>query len=179
MKKIKKTKIIKALLASGLSLLFLGNAHAAVGSAHADVMSTTFNVSANIINPCTISATDMLFGNVTLSVGATATSQITIDCPAPITAYLRLNEGNHYSGGDGYRHLMQNVGGNDYFVSYELFSDLGMTEPFLHGFSGPYGGIGFTTEGGSWIVPVYGKIPVQAGVPSGTYTDIIQVTVDY
>ena len=76
---MKKTKIIKALLASGLSLLFLGNAHAAV-------MSTTFNVSANIINPCTISATDMLFGNVTLSVGATATSQITIDCPAPITA---------------------------------------------------------------------------------------------
>ena len=172
MKRTKQKKIIKALLASGLSLLFLGNAQA-------DVMSTTFNVSANIINPCTISATDMLFGNVTLSVGATATSQITIDCPGPITAYLRLNEGNHYSGGDGYRHLMQNVGGNEHLVSYELFSDLGMTQPFLISYSGSYGGVGFNTEGGSWIVPVYGKIPVQAGVPSGTYTDIIQVTVDY
>ena len=74
---------------------------------------------------------------------------------------------------------MQNVGGNDYFVSYELFSDLGMTEPFLPFSSGPHGGIGFTTEGGSWIVPVYGKIPVQMGKPSGTYTDIIKVTVDY
>ena len=178
MKKIKKTKIIKALLASGLSLLFLGNAHAAFsGNAHADVMTTTFNVSANIINPCTISATDMLFGNVTLSVGATATSQITIDCPAPISAYLRLNGGTHYSDGD--RHLMQTFGGSDYLVSYELYSDIGMTEPFLPDSSGPFGGVGFISEGGSWIVPVYGKIPVQAGKPGGTYTDIIQVTVDY
>ena len=171
MKKIKKTKIIKALLASGLSLLFLGNAHA-------DVMTTTFNVSANIINPCTISATDMLFGNVTLSVGATATSQITIDCPAPISAYLQLNQGNNYSSGS--RHLMQNVGGNEHLVSYELFSDLGMTQPFLSSYSGSYGGVGFNTGGGPWTVPVYGRIPTQSGsAPSGTYTDIIQVVVNY
>lgn len=167
---MKKNKIIKALLASGLSLLFLGNAQA-------DVMTTTFNVSANILNPCTISATDMLFGDVTLSVGATATSEITLNCPSQITAYLRLNGGNHYSDGD--RHLMQTVAGSDYLVSYELYSDIGMTEPFLPESSGPFGGVGFTTEGGSWIVPVYGKIPVQAGKPGGTYTDIIQVTVDY
>ena len=144
-------------------------------------MTTTFNVSANILNPCTISATDMLFGDVTLSVGATATSEVTIDCPTTITAYLRLNGGTHYSNGD--RHLMQTVAGSDYLVSYELYSDIGMTEPFLpkslHEFSGPFGGVGFTTGGGSWIVPVYRKIPVQAGKPGGTYTDIIQVTVDY
>lgn len=167
---MKKNKIIKALLASGLSLLFLGNAQA-------DVMTTTFNVSANILNPCTISATDMLFGDVTLSVGATATSEVTIDCPTTINAYLRLNGGTHYSDGD--RHLMQTVGGSDYLVSYELYSDIGMTEPFLPDSSGPFGGVGFISEGGSWIVPVYGKIPVQAGKPGGTYTDIIQVTVDY
>ncbi len=167
---MKKNKIIKALLASGLSLLFLGNAQA-------DVMTTTFNVSANILNPCTISATDMLFGDVTLSVGATATSEITLNCPSQITAYLRLNGGNHLASGQ--RYLSQTVGGNDYLVSYNLYSDVGMTEPFNPESSGPFGGVGFTTEGGSWIVPVYGEIPIQSGQPGGTYTDIIQVTVDY
>ncbi len=147
-----------------------------IAPAKADVMTTTFNVSANILSPCSVFATDMDFGDVTLSVGAKATSSITVACSSPVSGYVHIGGGLNFTSD---RNVHQVIGSNTYLVSYKLFIDLGETEEFLNSTTIGVGGVALSGTMFEETIPVYGSIPVQGSQPGGLYTDTVQVVVNY
>lgn len=173
---MKNNNLNKILLSCALSLGMFS-------SVNAEVLNTTFNVRANIINDCTIAATDMDFGDVNLGVGAYAQSTITVACSAAVNGYVQIDGGLHLDAtGEttDQRHLFQDIAGSSFYVRYDLYSDPSYSSPFAPtGWDGLSGGVAFSTEGGSYDIPVYGNIPIQFVKPAGVYLDTVGVIVTY
>lgn len=167
---MKKTKLVLALLASGLMMNF---------TAHAASVTTSFTVRANIAAPCTVTADDMDFGTVNLDNSNETNSNIYVNCPVGVNAYVTIGTGLSYDTSEDSRRLSQTIGGVDNFIQYSLYADNARTVPFRTFMSSGYGGVGITGTGLDETVPVYGYIPVQTSKPAGTYTDLVNVQVDY
>lgn len=166
----KKNKLVLALLASGL--MMGTNVYAAPAS-------TTFNVRANILAPCTVTADDLDFGTVDLNQNSESSSNIYVNCPVGVNATVKIGEGLNYNYSENSRMLSQKVGEEDHFINYSLYSDSARQNPFATYMSGPYGGVSIVGTGLDETVPVYGTIPGQSSKPAGTYTDVLSVQVDY
>ncbi|RVL93135.1 Csu type fimbrial protein [Sinorhizobium meliloti] len=132
----------------------------------------SFNVQANVIPNCMVTAQNIDFGNHgVLDANVDADGGLGVTC-TPGTAYtVGLNNGLN---GDSPTVRRMSLGGGA--VMYGLYKDAARSQPW--GNSGgdlvPGRGAGATQD-----LPVYGRVPPQTTPAPGTYTDTVVVTVTY
>lgn len=123
-------------------------------------------------NPCRISlATDLDFGTAeNLATAINQTSQITVRCPFGTTWRLALDNGVNATGST---RRMRSAEGN--YIPCELYRNSARTQRCGSSTSE-------TVTEFSWgefspsTNTVYGRVPVQAGVSSGTCLDTVTIT---
>jgi spore coat protein U-like protein len=151
---------------------------ALAGTAHAGTKTTTFTVSATVVENCVISAADMNLGNFFGDNDLNATSDITVRCTDGTDFTVNLSPG---SSGDYASRTLKN--GADSLV-FNLYTDDDHTKVWGDGISGGTfngGGLG----GGMGVartLTVRGQLLASenAGpVDAGLYTDLITATINY
>ena len=131
-------------------------------------------INANVPSGCRITAlSDLDFGTLSapLSAATDQSASLTLQCPSGTSWQVDLGAGNHNA---STRRMSSPAGA---YVGYQLYRNAARTQ--VWGSS-----VGGTTESGtstgaSTVVPIYGRIPAQAGISSGTYSDIVILTLTY
>jgi spore coat protein U-like protein len=140
--------------------------------------SATFNVTATVLQTCSVSASDLAFGgiNVVQNTETDATTTIALTCGSGVNYSVGLDAGQG-SGSTTTTRLMTNTGGSG-TLAYELFQDSGHSTNW-----GNNPGIDTdpsTGTGSQQSLTVYGVVPAgQQSTPYGTYGDTITVNVYY
>lgn len=135
---------------------------------------TTFDVTATVVNACDVSASNLAFGNYDpISVVATdATTTINVTCTLGATYSLRLNAGLNGAGVVTDRAMSNGVNS----LAYDLYTDALRTDIW-----GNDGATGVNGTGTGLSVPtiVYGRIPAGQTVGAASFTDTITVTLEF
>jgi spore coat protein U-like protein len=155
---------------------------AAAGSAGAATTTSTFTVTATVLKYCSVSATNLAFGNYTPSTGAlTNTSTVTYACTngTAITS-ITLNVGTT-TGATMAQRLMTNGTST---LQYNLYTSNAYSSIWGDGTGGSVTQAGTTGSGlaNTSTLTVYGKLPdstANQAVTTGSYSDTITVTVNY
>jgi spore coat protein U-like protein len=155
------------LLASISALVISSDGSALAGSANAPLP-----VSVVVANNCTIATAAVTFaGYDPLSSTATDSTggSVTITCTQGAATTIGLNFGTNTPAGPA------SMANGTYLLPYALYSDSGRTTL--------WGGTTFAPpvapSKAARTYPVYGRIPAGTDVPSGTYTDTVQATVNF
>jgi len=163
---IKRIKIIALFFV--VSLFFAGVAGAATTS-------TTLSVSTTVIPTCTVSATPVNFGSTDGQTTVYSNGGVTVNCVTGTVYNITLDGGLRASA--NWRQLADGAGN---FLNYELgrptfgeWGDSGYANTYLWGTS-----VGGTGTGVEQPYVVYGRL-YTGSVPPGTYTDVVNVTVNY
>lgn len=127
-------------------------------------------VSATLDPICYVVTRPLDFGTQTLQTDAVASTTVTVSCDAKTAYTLTLDFGRNNGTGPTDRRLAN--GSN--VLKYGLYRDSTAR-------SQPWGNTVATgvTGAGTGTHTIYGRIPVQPGVPPGTYSDIVQLTITY
>lgn len=137
---------------------------------------TTFQVTATVISVCTVSATDLAFGNYDASAGApndnTSTVSVTCSNGSPYTVALNAGTG---TGATVAVRRMSN-GGNT--LDYSMYTTAGRTTVWADGTGGTSTQAG-TGNGAGQNFTVFGRIPTGQFVTAGNYADTVTATVTY
>jgi spore coat protein U-like protein len=132
-----------------------------------------FRVEATVANNCTISATDLNFGERGLLTQLTqARSAVAVQCTRNDAFRISLDGG--ISGDPSNRRMRRADGGDE--VRYQLYTDTAGTRVWGDGTAGTEMVTGVGT-GDRQVVSVYGQIPAQSSVAPGAYGDVITATV--
>lgn len=132
----------------------------------------TMQVSIDIVNSCTITATDMAFPQENVESVATATATLTVDCTASDDDFTIALDG----GGSGDTSARRMDGPGTATIDYQLYSDSAYGTVWGNTTGQTVGG---TSTGGLQPYTVYGEILAQGAKPVGTYTDSITATVTF
>ena len=180
-----KTKINRRLLnILALSTMLL-YAAGLILQANAATSTSEMNVTANISATCTMSNTDLDFGEYD-AFGANdllATATITTTCTSGTTAHVEMDNGLHStreqrSGGRSlrstyYRHMSN--AGSDSKLQYELYMDEIHTNVWSSSHTQSIVGSGASED-----LSVYAKVfKNQLDAAAGSYTDTINITINY
>lgn len=139
---------------------------------------TTFNVTATVIDSCDVGANNLAFGNVepVNNLNIDAVGSVTVTCSLGTSYSVLLDDGANSSDGTVSTRRMNDGGSN--YLSYQLYSDTLRTSVW-----GETGGTNDVTGIGTGIgvpVVVYGRIPSgQQATQTGSYTDTINVTLNF
>jgi spore coat protein U-like protein len=140
-------------------------------------ISAVLTVTAVVIPECTISATNLAFGNydpvVTNAVAPLdSSSEISVYCTRNTQGTIALGNGLWFSGGRRLRNPAPD------FLTYSLFRDAGRTAQWLSAAPNVV-----TQTSTSKLTPmamtVYGRIPANQDPRLGAYTDTVQAVVNY
>lgn len=133
----------------------------------------TMRVTGGIGQACTLTAAPLSFGAWgNLGVARLGVSNLTVTC-ALGTPYTVGLDGGGVTGNVAARAM--GLGGLfPGVVGYQLYSDAGRS--VVWGDAPPVGGTG---TGAAQILPIYGRVPVQATPAQGSYSDRITVTITY
>jgi len=134
---------------------------------------TTFNVQTNLIGACSATASNMDFGDLPASSSFTnnGSSDVTVNC-SPGTVYaVRLNGGSNPTGVNTERRLRNGTG----YLTYYLYADSARTTIFVIDTTA----VMVTGNGSPQSTPIYGSITGSGSQPTGTYSDVVTVTVTY
>lgn len=147
-----------------LPLFGVSQAGAATGTA-------TMTVTAVVPSTCTITTTNMSFGDYDGTVDVAATGTVNIDCVDPAASIsLAVDSGNNGTVTD----FGMDAAAADVLL-YNLFEDAGLATPIT-----PAGSV---TLLAAPIFPlattIYGKIPASQAVANGLYTDTLTFTVTW
>lgn len=163
-------KTISTLRLAIASVLALGvmNANAA------NPASDTMTVTAQILDSCVISVTDMNFGQYdpvdankaadNISGAADITTACTLGSAPKVTLILNGAEADNTD-------RILTSGAN--VLSYGLYSNLARTTAWSAT------GVAVAATGVNVVTPVYGKIPMNQNKPLGTYTEAVTVEVGF
>ena len=138
---------------------------------------TTFDVKTTVMGACTLTATDMDFGNYDTTSGSPDDAQSVINhtCTAGTSASIAISQGNLGDSGSTDAVPVRGMTNGANTLAYSLSSSLagvewGNTknegEPFL-------------SDGTSTNIDVYGRIAANLPVFAGDYVDNLTVTVEY
>ncbi|MBR8157022.1 spore coat protein U domain-containing protein [Burkholderia cenocepacia] len=134
-----------------------------------------FSATADVINNCNISATNVNFGTASVLSGAlAATGSITAQCTNGDAWKIALNGGG--SGNVTARQMQRGGGGGA--VNYGLYTDAAHTVAWGDGTGGSATVTGVGT-GASQVVTVYGAVPAQTTPAPGNYSDTITATISF
>lgn len=134
-------------------------------------------ITIEIVQSCTVSATDLNFGAIasnsqTPVLGQTA---IQLHCGVGATVEVSLDDGSSPGGNTSRRRLAQDSGSDR--LDYGLYQDPGRT---IHwGDRSGRDTVEITTTGLAQTLPIYGEIPAGQRAREGTYSDMITVTLKY
>lgn len=134
-----------------------------------------FSATANVINDCNISATNVNFGTASVLSGAlAATGSITAQCTNGDAWKIALNGGG--SGNVTARQMQRSGGGGA--INYGLYTDAAHSVTWGDdtGGSATVTGVG---TGTSQVVTVYGAVPAQTTPAPGNYSDTITATISF
>ena len=155
-------------LAAGI-VLVLG-----VGRASAQTTaSTSFNVTATVVNRCTISAAALAFGSYdpTSATPVTGQSDLTVSCTRGAITWTGLDNGQHFGTS------RQMIGNTTEMLPYTLYRESSRTNQWG---STQATGVAWTSTGRApHTLTVYGTIPAGADVSAGAFTDTVQATVNF
>jgi spore coat protein U-like protein len=160
-----------------LRSVLIGSSLLAAMSAEA-TGSATFNVTATVVQTCSVTAADLAFGgiNVVQNLETDAQTTLTLTCGNGVTYSVGL-DGGQGSGGTTTTRVMTNTGGSG-TLNYTLWQDSGHTTNW--GNSPGTDTNPNTGTGSSQTMTVYGVVPAgQQSTPYGTYGDTITVNVYY
>ncbi|MBS0379727.1 MAG: spore coat protein U domain-containing protein [Proteobacteria bacterium] len=153
------------------------------GTALAGTATTTFGVSVTVNSNCLVSASNLAFPNYTPAGGnQTASTTVSVRCTKGSPFTVALNAGTT-TGGTFAQRLMSNGAGQT--VEYNLYTVSNFATVWGDGTAGTstVAGTGAGVAAGNAISEtVYGQLVDSAanqGVPPGSYTDTITVTVSY
>ncbi len=139
---------------------------------------TSFNVTASVVDSCSVSAGNVAFGNVepVNNANIDAVGSVTVTCSLGTSYSVLLDDGANSS--DGTVSTRRMTDGSSNYLSYQLYSDTLRTSVW-----GETGGTNDVTGTGTGLgvpVVVYGRIPSgQQETQTGSYSDTIGVTVNY
>lgn len=149
--------------------------------AHAGTATSTFAVTATVVNSCVInSATALAFPNydVNSATATTGSSTINVNCTKGDAYTIALNYGAN--GGSAANRIMVS-GANQ--LNYNLYTDSGYTKVWnstCGGANNCDGGTGAGPGvGNQQTYTVYGQIAAGQNVPAGSYADTITLTVSF
>ncbi|HEY0012070.1 MAG TPA: spore coat protein U domain-containing protein [Allosphingosinicella sp.] len=143
----------------------------------AGTQSSNLGVSATVAANCTISTTALAFGSIdSLSASAVnGTGGVAIACTNGSTWTATADVG----AGAGATFAARRMTSGANTLSYSLFTDAGRTTVWGNG-TNSTGVITSTGTGSTQNITIYGQIPgSQTGVPAGSYSDTVAVTVTY
>ena len=126
-----------------------------------------------IAQSCTISPTNVNFGNYTGSTDSPGGSSLSINCPSGDTYRILLSAGQ----GSGASSTVRKMTNGSYTLSYGLYQDSARTTNW--GNSTGTGYIQGTGTGSAQTYYVYPQLTSGQQVPPGTYTDTISVSTNY
>jgi spore coat protein U-like protein len=143
-------------------------------SAFAATTTTTFNVTANVGNTCSITTTPLAFLTVvpTTTTVTNATSNINVTCSSGDVYTVGLGAGNGTGATETSRFMMSAANK----LAYALFNDAGYSVNWGQTTGGQMSNTG---NGAAQQLTVYGQISKQTAPANGNYSDIITVTVTY
>jgi spore coat protein U-like protein len=165
--------LLLAALGMGFSMLNGQPAKALTSSLNLDITAT-------VQNSCTIGTAAVAFltnYDVTSATPNTGTGTITINCTTGAPVYVTLGQGGFPAAGssDAVPLRQMSAGGADR-LGYFLYQDAPRTVVW-----GNTQGTAFSRVGTGAADPltVYGRIPINQGVASGSYADGVLATVNY
>lgn len=151
------------------------------GTAAAGTATSNLPVSATISANCTIDASggvafgayDPIVTNKTTAL--TATGTISTTCTNGSSATITLGQGaNAGTGSTAAAPVRRMLAGTSNYLSYQLYSNSGMTTVF----DGSTG-VGVTGTGSAVSTSVYGSVAAGQNVPAGSYSDTVVATVAF
>jgi spore coat protein U-like protein len=163
------------------SLLTAAGATVSAKAGVTDPATTTFTVSATVLPACTVSATNLAFGNYTPTAGAVpGTSTVTVNCTVGTTGTVSLNQG--LTGTIAQRQMSGPTG-----TTTKLFYNLYTTNTYATIWGNTAGATQAVTGAGlaaanATTLTVYGNLPDNANNQAaavGAYTDTVTVSVAY
>lgn len=152
-------------VAAGLAL--------AAASAHAGTATGNFDVTATVVDTCTISASDLAFGSYTGAL-LDSTTTIAVTC-TNLTAYtVEIDAG---SGSGATTSVRRMTGPSSGLLNYALYQDA--AHLLVWGTLGALQSVAGIGSGASQSLTVYGRVPAGQSPAAGSYTDTVTVTVNY
>ncbi|MCF4164227.1 spore coat U domain-containing protein [Zavarzinia compransoris] len=150
---------------------------------------TTFNVSIEIGNDCTISANDLVFGSGAVGVLDTSidsTTTMDVLCTAGLDYAVGISDGASPQSSPTRRQMTG--GPSSETISYELYTNAsrsnvwGAIATSAGGSSTAVSGTSLVTgigSGDTQTLTVYGRVPTQTTPQAGTYNDNVTVTISF
>ena len=137
-------------------------------------VTTSFNVSATVLDGCTVGATDMAFGIYDNENALRTTNTISVTCNNETPYNILLNSGLH-PGGNGFT---RNLANGENLLPYNIYQKPTYTTIWGDGTGGSSGMNGLVANGALQEYTAYGQIPPIENAPAvGQYADQITVTV--
>lgn len=136
-----------------------------------------FLVSATVLDVCSVDTTSLAFGDysATSATPLDSTSTVTATCTSGLSYTIALNEGT--TSGSTVDNRSMTDGTNT--LQYDLYSDSSHSTMWGDGTSGTSTISPYTGNGSGQAYTVYGRIPANQYVVSGSYTDTVTATVTY
>jgi spore coat protein U-like protein len=132
-----------------------------------------FSVTATKVKDCTVSATNLAFGNYTGTLNS-STSTVSVTCTSGTTYTVGLGAGQA-SGATVTNRSM--TGPASALLKYNLYNNSGHTTNW--GDTSATNWVSGTGNGSAQALTVYGQIPAAQYVTPGSYSDTITVSVSY
>ncbi|HEY0506119.1 MAG TPA: spore coat protein U domain-containing protein [Lysobacter sp.] len=137
----------------------------------------SFTTRATVISNCTVSATNIDFGQQgVIRAATTSTGVVTTTCTKGANYTIALNAGSG-AGATFAERRMTRSGGSE-TLGYALYRDSGRTQVWGDG-SGGSGTVSGSGSGAAQTATVYATLPMQTSPPPGSYADTITVTVTF
>jgi spore coat protein U-like protein len=154
---------------------------AASGAAFGGSETANLSVGATVIDNCTISTSDLMFGNYDPIVAHAAsaldgTGAVTITCTTGATAAILLGQGGTPDGSSTDAVPLRRMTDGTNFLNYFLYSNAGFTT--VWGNDGTVD-VEATGDGEADLHIVYGLVTAAQNVPGGSYTDTVVATVTF
>ena len=135
----------------------------------------TFQVTANVLGQCTVSASDLNFGPYQQNSVTDVDAQTTIDVTCPTIAYeVGIDVGAFAPGGTTSRSMQGGFPLDN--LDYEMYTDPARTNVWTDVF-GSAGTVNDTGTGAVQTLDVYGQIPLGQNSNPGAYADTVNVVV--
>ncbi|NMW31052.1 spore coat protein U domain-containing protein [Altererythrobacter sp. RZ02] len=143
--------------------------------ASADSVDASMPVSGSVVNRCGVRATPMTFGTINPQ-GAgpiDATATVTLRCT--VFEFVRITMDNGQNAIGSQRRM---VNQNGEFLEYQIYANAGRTQRWGPG-AGGFLLQGFTLGVNDIDLTAYGRIPNISPTLTGTFSDVITVTVEF
>ncbi|HSV71550.1 MAG TPA: spore coat U domain-containing protein [Methylibium sp.] len=155
----------QALAAGGLAL--------AAASVQAGSASSTFDVTATVLDTCAISAANLAFGTYAGAV-LDSTTTITVACTNLTVYTVEIDAG---AGSGATTSVRRMTGPSSALLNYALYQDAARL--LVWGTVGALQSVAGIGNGASQSLTVYGRVPSGQSPEAGAYTDTVTVTVNY